>query len=137
MRIRSAWRQLAPGRVHALEDELRVVLVAVERDVHDHQLRQALAERRQLVLDLSHALLEELEVLLDPDRVVLRLRLLVEQGDAATPCRSARAAACSAARRLQGVEQVVVAQLLRREAVHRLAVAQAAGPAPRGAASPS
>ena len=35
--------QLLAGRVHALEDELRVVLIAAERDVHDHQLRQSLA----------------------------------------------------------------------------------------------
>ena len=37
--------QLLAGRVHALEDELRVVLIAVERDVHDHQLRETLAQR--------------------------------------------------------------------------------------------
>ena len=33
--------QLLAGRVHALEDELRVVLVAAERDVHHHQLGEA------------------------------------------------------------------------------------------------
>ena len=40
--------QLLAGRVHALEDELRVVLIAAERDVHDDQLGKAAAYRRQV-----------------------------------------------------------------------------------------
>ena len=129
--MRSAWRQLAPGGVQALEDELRVVLVAVERDVHDHELRQPLAERRQLVLDLGHALLEELEVRLDADRVLLRLRLPVEQRDQRRLVGLRQEQLVAPLAVLERVEQVVVAQLPGREAVQRLGSRRDCGPAPR------
>ena len=40
--------QLPPSGVHALENELRIVLVAIERDVHHHELGQAFAHGQKI-----------------------------------------------------------------------------------------
>lgn len=72
--------QLTPGGVHALKDELGVVLVAAERDVYDHQLGEAFAQGRQVVLQGSDLCLEELEVFLHPDGVILGQVLLLHDG---------------------------------------------------------
>ena len=73
--------QRAASRVHALEDELRVVLIAAEGDVHDHELCEPLAQRRKVGPDRLHPLLEEVEVLHDAERGLGRLRFLLHQGE--------------------------------------------------------
>ena len=65
--------QRAAGRVHALEDELRVVLIATEGDIHDHELCEPFAQRREVGPDRLHPLLEEGEVLGDAERGLGRL----------------------------------------------------------------
>ena len=59
--------QLEPGRVHALEDELRVVLVSTQRDVHDDELGEPMAEGREVLAQPGNLLLEESKVLGDAD----------------------------------------------------------------------
>ena len=56
--------QLTASGVHALENQLRVVLVAAQRNVHDHELREALAKAREVGPKRLHLFYEEVEVLL-------------------------------------------------------------------------
>ncbi|EDP61538.1 hypothetical protein BAL199_13910 [alpha proteobacterium BAL199] len=65
--------QLLAGGVHALEDELRVVLVAAERDVHDHQLGEAATDRGEVALLLGEQLSEQVEILRHAQRRLVGL----------------------------------------------------------------
>jgi len=64
--------QLLASRVHALEDELRIVLVATKRNVHDHNLRQATTYRTQVAFLLGDELRKQGKVLRDAQRRFLR-----------------------------------------------------------------
>ena len=129
--------QLAPGGVQALEDELRVVLVAAERDVHDHELRQALAERRRgRPCASATRSLKNSKFCLDADRVApWAARCCIDQGDerGLVGLREQQLVAPLAV--FERVEQVVVAQLLRRRSHPAARCRPGAAPAPRSAAS--
>ena len=72
--------QLLAGGVHALEDELRVVLIAAERDVHDHQLGEAAADRAEVVLLPGEQFGEQVEVLRHAQRGLLGLLGVLDDG---------------------------------------------------------
>ena len=72
--------QLLAGGVHALEDELRVVLVAAERDVHDHQLGEAATDRGEVALLLGEQLSEQVEVLRHAQRRLFGLLRVLDDG---------------------------------------------------------
>ena len=55
------------GGIHALENQLRIVLLAAEGNVHNEQLGQSPTQWRQVGQRL-HLLLEEREVLLNAQR---------------------------------------------------------------------
>ncbi|MBN1094616.1 hypothetical protein JKP76_00190 [Blastococcus sp. TML/C7B] len=116
--------ELAAGRVHTLEDELRVVLSAIERDVDDDQLGQPAAERRQVALESRDLLVEQLEVLRDAQRAPLRQRPLLDERRQAVPVGLRQQQLEGLVAVLERVEQVVAAQLPGREALHRLVVAE-------------
>ena len=67
-------------RVHALEDELWVVLVAGQRDVHHHQLRQPLAEHSEIHFLRLNPVLKEIEITLYAQRRLLRLLAAIHDG---------------------------------------------------------
>ena len=72
--------QFLAGRVHALEDELRVVLIAAECDVHDHQLGEATADRGEIAFLFGKQIGEEVEVLRDAQRRFLGLLGVLDNG---------------------------------------------------------
>ena len=64
--------ELLAGRVHALEDELRVVLAASESDIDHQELSQAQTEWCQVALTFVDPCRKELEVVIDAMRVIWR-----------------------------------------------------------------
>jgi hypothetical protein len=57
--------ELPPRRVHALEDQLRVVLIATQRDVHDDELGEPVTQTDKVALQTLDLGFEECKVLLD------------------------------------------------------------------------
>ena len=113
--------QLTAGGVHALEDELRVVLVAVQRHIHDGQLGDAFADGQQLGLVLLDQVLEDLKVLDDARAGLGRRRRGLQDGQQRVAVGFGQQQLEVALAFLVGVEQVVVAQLAGREAFQRFA----------------
>ena len=60
-------RELPAGGIHALEDQLGIVLVAGEGDIHHQQLADATAEHRKVGGGMAELLEEELVVGQDAD----------------------------------------------------------------------
>ena len=70
--------QLKARRVHTLEDQLWVVLRAVERDINNDQFGETLADRLQFILVLPDQLLEQSVVLVYPSAALGRHRRSLE-----------------------------------------------------------
>ena len=119
--------QLLARRVHAFEDELRVVLVAAERNVHHHQLGEAATDRGEVALLRGEQRGEEVEVLRHPQRRILRMLRALDDGleRGVVGLREQQLEVAVAG--LQRVAQVVMAQLGGGEAVDRFIITQRAG----------
>jgi hypothetical protein len=60
--------ELPAGGVHALEDQLGIVLIAGEGHIHHQQLADATADHRQISRGIAQLLKKKVVVLLDPNR---------------------------------------------------------------------
>ena len=117
--------QCAAGRVHALKDELWVVLITTEGDIHDHELCEPCAQRREVGPNRLHTLLKEGKVFRDAERGLGRLRLLLHQGEQALLVRLGEEELEATLAVFQRVEEIVAADLFRRKPIHELPVTHA------------
>ena len=116
--------QLTAGRIHALEYELGIVLVAVQRDVDNHQFRETIAQGGQIATERFHAILKEGKVFSYPLRFRSGERLLLHQRQQTRFVGLRQDQLEATLTFFQRIQQIVAAQFLGGETVHRFGIAQ-------------
>ena len=119
--------QLTTSGVHTLKYELRIVLVAIESDVHHYKLRQSFTHCDEVAFASSDQFFEELEILRHSERRFLWLLCTGRNGSERNFVRLRQDEFVVPLAGLFGIEQVVVAELARGEAIHRLGLPQRLG----------
>lgn len=115
--------ELFASRVHAFEDQLRIVVISTQSDVNDHELREALAHRPEVARALLDALSEELTVFHHTKRRVARCWRSVHERDQRRAVCLRQEQLVPAVASFFRIEQVVVGDLSTAEAVDRLVIA--------------
>jgi hypothetical protein len=112
--------QLLAGRVHALEDELGVVLTAGQRDVHHDQLGEALAHGSKIAVSDGEELRKEVEVAVYADRSLFGRLAILDDGLQGRVVDLGEEELVVAVTAFELVDQVVMPQLVRGEAFEGL-----------------
>ncbi len=99
--------EFAAGGVHALEDQLRVVLGAIKGNIYNHELVEPVAQWYQIVAQRFHLLLEVGEVLFDAEGMINWPRFLLHRGNQAVPISLSKEKLVVLVIFLKRVEQIV------------------------------
>ena len=71
LRIRSAWLRASPVEFMLSKINCGIVLIAAQRNIHDHELLQTLAKWGDVIAQCPHLLFEESEVLYQTQGVLI------------------------------------------------------------------
>ena len=104
--------KFATCRVHALENQLRVVLIARQRNIDNHQFYQSFAERGQVTIQTRDLVFKERKILLHPQRPTFCNRLLLHDAEQRVPIALGQQQLVAPITLFERIEQKVAAYLL-------------------------